>query len=84
MYEPISGTAPDIAGKGIANPTAAILSASMLLEYSLGDPESARRIVAAIEAAFRLGARTIELAPLGSKFLTTGQFTDFAITQLAG
>jgi 3-isopropylmalate dehydrogenase len=84
MYEPISGSAPDIAGKGIANPTAAILSASMLLELSLDDAANARTIASAVEAAFRLGARTMELAQTGSPYLTTEQFTDVVIANLAG
>jgi 3-isopropylmalate dehydrogenase len=82
MYEPISGTAPDIAGKGIANPTAAILSAAMLLEHSLDDERSAGRIEMAVESSFRLGARTLELAPPGSSYLNTAEFTDFVVSQL--
>ena len=70
MYEPISGTAPDIAGQGIANPTAAILSAAMLCRYSLSDPASAQRIEAAVAHAFADGLRTRDLIgtspPLGT------------------
>lgn len=62
LYEPIAGTAPDIAGKGIANPTAAILSAAMLLRYSLDDEDNARRIEHAVEAAYAAGCRTAEIA----------------------
>ena len=76
MYEPISGTAPDIAGKGIANPTAAILSAAMLLRYSLGDESGAKRIESAVEAAYRGGARTAELAQPPQAPLDTAEFTD--------
>jgi 3-isopropylmalate dehydrogenase len=82
MYEPISGTAPDIAGKGIANPTAAILSAAMLLRYSLDDDASARRIEAAVEAAFRDGARTADLVAAGSTSLGTAAFTDCVIARV--
>ncbi|HXN08655.1 MAG TPA: 3-isopropylmalate dehydrogenase [Candidatus Acidoferrales bacterium] len=82
MYEPISGTAPDIAGKGIANPTAAILSAAMLLRYSLADHTSAARIETAIERAFHDGARTADLAASGAQTLTTVEFTDAVVSRL--
>jgi 3-isopropylmalate dehydrogenase len=74
MYEPISGSAPDIAGKGIANPTASILSAAMLLRSSLGDEENAARIERAVEAAYASGARTAELVPRGTPSLSTDAF----------
>lgn len=61
MYEPISGSAPDIAGKGVANPTGAILSAALMLRHSLDDENNARRIEKAIEQAFRDGLRTADL-----------------------
>lgn len=82
LYEPISGSAPDIAGKGIANPTAAILSAAMLLRHSLQDDATAARIEKAVEAAFAQGARTRELAAEGKESLDTQQFTDSVISQL--
>jgi 3-isopropylmalate dehydrogenase len=82
LYEPISGSAPDIAGQGIANPTAAILSAAMLLRHSLSDDAGAARIEKAVEAAFAQGARTRELASRGETFLDTQQFTDRVIAQL--
>ncbi len=63
LYEPIGGTAPDIAGKGIANPTAAILSAAMLLRHSLDDEAGAARIERAVERAYADGLRTADLAP---------------------
>jgi 3-isopropylmalate dehydrogenase len=75
MYEPISGTAPDIAGKGIANPTSAILSAALLCRYSLSDSESAERIERAVAHVFSDGARTADLIG-DSKPLTTRQFGD--------
>ncbi|MGH7660169.1 MAG: 3-isopropylmalate dehydrogenase [Vulcanimicrobiaceae bacterium] len=61
LYEPISGTAPDIAGKGIANPTAAILSAALLCRYSLSDEDSALRIERAVGHAFGDGLRTADI-----------------------
>jgi 3-isopropylmalate dehydrogenase len=74
LYEPIAGSAPDIAGKGVANPTAAILSAAMLLRYSLADAENASRIESAVERAYRDGARTAELARDGETALSTRAF----------
>ena len=82
LYEPIAGTAPDIAGKGVANPTAAILSAAMLLRYSLGDAAGAARIERAVEAAYRDGARTAELARREEKALSTRAFADAVIERL--
>lgn len=75
LYEPISGTAPDIAGRGIANPTAAILSAAMLLRSSLDDEAGASKIERAVEQTFAAGARTADLAQAGEAALSTGAFT---------
>lgn len=75
LYEPISGSAPDIAGQGIANPTAAILSAAMLLRYSLDDDASAARIERAVVQTYAAGARTKELAAPGEHALSTVAFT---------
>ena len=61
LYEPIHGSAPDIAGQGKANPCAAILSAAMMLRHSLGQPAAADRIEAAVARAIRDGARTADL-----------------------
>jgi len=69
LYEPIHGSAPDIAGKGIANPIGTILSAAMLLRHSLGLPAEAAAIEAAVDRAITDGCRT---ADLGGK-LTTRQ-----------
>ena len=82
MYEPISGTAPDIAGRGIANPTAAILSGAMLLRHSIGDEPSAARIEAAVERTFASGARTADLSPTGSRSVNTEEFTQVVISRL--
>lgn len=71
LYEPIHGSAPDIAGKGIANPTGTILSAALLLRHSLGLEAEARAIEAAVSAALEAGCHT---ADLGTKQpLTTAQ-----------
>jgi 3-isopropylmalate dehydrogenase len=61
LYEPIHGSAPDIAGQGKANPCAAILSAAMMLRHSLGNAAAADRIDAAVASAIRGGARTADL-----------------------
>jgi 3-isopropylmalate dehydrogenase len=81
LYEPIGGTAPDIAGKNAANPTAAILSAAMLLRHSLGDDRNAARIERAVEAAYADGLRTAELARNGAA-LSTSAFTDAVVARL--
>src|SRR5436190_19568632 len=61
LYEPIHGSAPDIAGQGVANPLATILSAAMMLRYSLGRGDVADRIEAAVAQALAGGARTADL-----------------------
>jgi len=76
LYEPISGSAPDIAGRGVANPTAAILSAAMLLRYSLADETGAAQIERAVEQTFAGGARTADVAGPGEEALSTSAFTE--------
>jgi 3-isopropylmalate dehydrogenase len=61
LYEPVHGSAPDIAGQGLANPMAACLSAAMMLRYSLGAPEAADRIEAAVAGTLEAGLRTRDL-----------------------
>ena len=61
LYEPVHGSAPDIAGKGLANPCASILSLAMALRYSLGAPDAALRVEQAVERALDDGARTQDL-----------------------
>ena len=78
LYEPIHGSAPDIAGRGVANPCASILSFAMALRYSLGAPELADRVEAAVEAALDAGART---ADLGGN-LTTAAMGDAVLAHL--
>ncbi len=79
LYEPIHGSAPDIAGQGKANPCATILSAAMLLRYSLGRDDAADRIEAAVTAALHGGARTADLGGA----LTTVQMGDAVLRALA-
>jgi 3-isopropylmalate dehydrogenase len=67
VYEPIHGSAPDIAGQGIANPIATISSASMMLRYALGENDAADRIDAAIKRALSEGYRTGDLAQFDAK-----------------
>ncbi|MEG2571186.1 MAG: 3-isopropylmalate dehydrogenase, partial [Clostridia bacterium] len=71
MYEPIHGSAPDIAGKGIANPVAAILSAAMLLRYSMGMEDKARVIEDAVEHVLSDGSRTADISADDEVTLTT-------------
>ena len=83
VYEPIHGSAPDIAGRGIANPTGTILSAAMLLRYTLGLEDEARAVGRAVETALADGARTADIAPNRSAALSTGAFTERVIGGLA-
>ncbi len=78
LYEPIHGSAPDIAGRGKANPLATILSVAMMLRYSLGQAEAADRIEAAVAAALANGARSPDLG--GS--LSTSQMGDAVLNAL--
>ena len=71
LYEPAGGSAPDIAGKGIANPIAQILSLALLCEMSLGQPEAAESIRQAVAGAIREGWRTADLAVAGEKKVGT-------------
>ena len=80
LYEPISGTAPDIAGRGIANPAAAILSAAMLARFSLGEDDAAWRIERAVADALASGPRTADLDPASPA--TTEQFTDAVLSRI--
>ncbi len=78
LYEPIHGSAPDIAGQGLANPLASILSLEMAFRWSLGRPEAADRILAAVVRALDNGARTRDLG--GS--LSTAQMGDAVLAAL--
>jgi len=79
LYEPVHGTAPDIAGQGIANPIAAILSAAMLLRYSLNMGLEADRIEAAVRRALEQGHRTRDIAAKGDKVLGTREMGDVIV-----
>ncbi len=79
LYEPIHGSAPDIAGQGKANPCAAILSAAMLLRHSLDNDDGAARIEAAVAAALKTGLRTADMGGA----TTTREMGDAVIEALA-
>jgi len=80
LYEPAGGSAPDIAGKGIANPIAQILSASMMLRYSLGEGEAADAIDAAVNKTLEENIRTRDIEGIGSRIVNTAEMGD-AITE---
>jgi 3-isopropylmalate dehydrogenase len=79
LYEPVHGTAPDIAGQGIANPIAAVLSAAMLLRYSLNMGPEADRIEAAVRRVLEHGHRTRDIAATGDKVLGTKEMGDLIV-----
>jgi 3-isopropylmalate dehydrogenase len=83
LYEPIHGSAPDIAGKGVANPCGTILSAAMLLRHSCEAPGAAAAIEQAVTAALRAGARTRDIAGPGAReWLGTVEFADAVLRHL--
>ena len=82
LYEPIHGSAPDIAGRGIANPYATILSAAMLLRHSLELPAEAGALEEAVSAAIERGALTADLAPAGTTPTTTRAAGDAVLAAL--
>ena len=73
LYEPIHGSAPDIAGRGLANPLAMILSMGMMFRYTFGNATVADRIEKAVRAALASGLRTADIAAKGSKTTTTAE-----------
>jgi 3-isopropylmalate dehydrogenase len=82
MYEPVHGSAPDIAGKGIANPIAMIASFGMALRYSLNMAKDADLIEQAIAAALAKGLRTADIKSDGTKVVSTTQMGDAIIGEL--
>ncbi|MBT8067963.1 MAG: 3-isopropylmalate dehydrogenase [Gammaproteobacteria bacterium] len=83
LYEPIHGSAPDIAGRGIANPCAAIASAALMLRLSLGLADEAAAIEGAIAAAISDGNRTADIAAPGDQAISTHEMTDAIICHLS-
>lgn len=82
LYEPIHGSAPDLADKGVANPLAAILSAALMLRYSLRQEAYARRIERAVESVLGAGLRTADLARAGEPVLSTQAMGDAVVAAL--
>ena len=82
MYEPIHGSAPDIAGQGVANPLATILSVAMMLRYSLEEPETAERIETAVGAVLDQGLRTPDIMQDGKRQVGTAEMGDAVLAAL--
>ena len=82
LYEPVHGSAPDIAGKGVANPIAMIASFAMALRYSFGMVKEADLIERAIAAALEQGLRTADIASPGTHTVGTAQMGDAIIGEM--
>jgi 3-isopropylmalate dehydrogenase len=82
MYEPIHGSAPDIAGKGIANPLATILSTAMMLRYTLNEPTLADQVDGAVSKVLDQGIRTGDIYTEGTKRVGTQQMGDAVVAAL--
>ena len=83
LFEPAGGSAPDIAGQGIANPIAQILSAAMMLRYSLAQEEAAAAIEHAVSATLDKGIMTADIATPGSTVVGTATMGDAIVDALA-
>ena len=83
LYEPIHGSAPDIAGQGKANPIAAILSAAMMLRLSFDLPEAAAAVESAVDAALASGARTPDIASAGEAVVSTTEMGRLIVEAVA-
>lgn len=82
LYEPSHGSAPDIAGQGIANPLATILSAAMMLRFSLNQAEAADRIEAAVKDVLAAGYRTADIWSEGTKRVSTREMGDAVVAAI--
>jgi 3-isopropylmalate dehydrogenase len=82
LYEPSHGSAPDIAGKGVANPLATILSAAMMLRFSLNQEEAAARIERAVQAVLEQGLRTADIYSEGTQKVGTAQMGEAVVAAL--
>ena len=82
FYEPVHGSAPDIAGKGIANPLGSILSVAMMLRVTMNRPDDAELLEKAVETALGVGARTADIAEPGSTKLSTAEMGDAVLNAL--
>ena len=83
LYEPSHGSAPDIAGKDVANPLATILSAAMLLRYSLNSPEQAQRVEDAVQNVLEQGLRTADIHEEGTRRVGTTEMGDAVLKALS-
>ena len=83
LYEPSHGSAPDIAGKGVANPLATILSAAMMLRFSLNQPQAADRIESAVKAVLSAGLRTGDIWSEGTRKVGTREMGDAVVAALS-
>jgi 3-isopropylmalate dehydrogenase len=84
MYEPIHGSAPDIAGENRANPLATILSVSMMLRHSLDRTDLAEKVEQAVEKTLDDGIRTVDLAAVGEASVSCSGMGDAVCERLAG
>jgi 3-isopropylmalate dehydrogenase len=82
LYEPSHGSAPDIAGKGIANPLATILSAAMMLRFSLNQEDAALRIENAVKKVLAQGLRTADIFSAGTQRVSTREMGDAVVRAL--
>jgi 3-isopropylmalate dehydrogenase len=82
IFEPVHGSAPDIAGQGIANPIATINSVAMMLQYALDQPQAAQAIEAAVETILQQGYRTADIMSAGSTKVGTTQMGDLICAAL--
>ncbi len=83
LFEPVHGSAPDIAGQGIANPLATFLSAAMMLRHGLDRPDDAARVESAVDAVLDRGLRTPDLAGEGETPVGTDAVTEAVLTELS-
>jgi 3-isopropylmalate dehydrogenase len=84
LYEPVHGSAPDIAGKGIANPIGSILSVALLLRTTMSRPADAELLEKAVDATLAAGARTADIAEPGARTLSTVEMGDAVLSALEG
>ena len=84
LYEPSHGSAPDIAGKGVANPLATILSAAMMLRFSLNQPQAADRIESGVKAVLSAGLRTGDIWSEGTTKVGTREMGDAVVAAIVG
>ena len=82
LYEPIHGSAPDLAGKDLANPIGTILSAAMMLRYSLDMPQDADRIESAVDQVLKAGYRTADIASDTGESVSCSEMTDLILSAL--